>query len=88
MMTRQHDLNDRALAFKLIGIGWYIALCLGGGAVGGYFLDKHLDTSPVFTLILLTFGLFVAFFGIYRMISPLLKEAKELNKTEGEEGND
>ncbi len=67
----------------MIGIGWYIAFCLILGAVGGYFLDQHLDTLPLFTLLLLTIGLFLAFYGIYRMVRPLLEE--ERKKTKGED---
>ena len=78
-MDRQ-DWSNRTVAFKLIGIGWYIAFCLIGGAVGGYFLDRHLDTAPLFTLLLLTFGLFIAFYGIYRTIRPLMKEENKTDK--------
>jgi ATP synthase protein I len=85
-MTRQNELSNRAIAFKMIGIGWYIAFCLGTGFAGGYFLDRHFDTFPVLTLILMTFGLFIAFYGIYRMVLPLLKEAKNQNKATGKEG--
>ncbi len=72
----------------MIGIGWYIAFCLGAGFAGGYFLDRYVETFPLFTLILLTLGLFVAFYGIYRMILPLLKEAKSQNKATEKEGKD
>jgi len=78
-MDRQ-DWSNRAIAFKLIGIGWYVAFCLFSGAIGGFFLDRHLDTSPLFTLLLLTFGLFIAFYGIYRMIRPLMKEENKTDK--------
>jgi len=88
MMTRQKELNDRALAFKMLGIGWYIAFCLGGGFAGGYLLDRHFETLPLFTLILLTVGLVVAFYGIYRMIYPLLQEAKKQSKPNGDEVKD
>lgn len=82
-MDWQKDLSKRALALRMIGIGWYIAFCLLGGAVGGYFLDRHFDTLPLFTIVLLTVGLFVAFYGIYRIVRPLMKE--EQKKTKGED---
>ncbi|MFC1925455.1 AtpZ/AtpI family protein [Chloroflexota bacterium] len=87
-MTRQDELKGWALAYKMLGIGWYIAFCLAGGFAGGYFLDQYIDTFPVFTLVLLTLGLFVAFYGIYRMVLPLLKEAKNQDKVTGKEGRD
>ena len=82
-MNWQKDLSKRALALRMIGIGWYIAFCLIGGAVGGYFLDQWQDTLPVFTIVLLTVGLFVAFYGVYRIVRPLMKE--EQKKTKGED---
>jgi ATP synthase protein I len=90
-MTRQNGLNDlstRALAFKMIGIGWYIAFCLGAGLGGGLLLDNHYNTLPLFTFLLLTLGLFIAFYGIYRMVRPLIKEAKNQDKAIGKEGED
>ena len=37
---------------RLVGIGWYVALCIGGGAVGGRFLDRQLDFGfPILTLL-------------------------------------
>lgn len=77
MTRRQDDFTNRALAFRFIGIGWYIAFCLGAGFGGGYLLDRHFDTLPLFSLILLTFGLVVAIVGIYRMVKPLINDAEE-----------
>ena len=38
---------------QLLGIGWYIAICIGGGAIGGLLLDRWLDVAPFpLTLIL------------------------------------
>ena len=76
------NLTKQALALRMIGIGWYIAFCLVGGAAGGYFLDRHLDTLPLFTMVLLTVGLFVAMYGVYRIVRPLMKE--EQKKPKGE----
>lgn len=86
MTRRQEDFTNRTLAFKFIGIGWYIAFCLGAGFGGGYLLDRHFDTLPLFSLILLTLGLVVAIVGIYRMVKPLINEAeKEVNANRKED---
>ncbi len=61
-------------AFRFIGIGWYVAICIGGGIGLGVWLDRRFDTSIVFTLIGVVLGLVVAVLGIYRMIEPLIKE--------------
>lgn len=57
---------------QLIGIGWYVAVCIIGGVVGGVFLDRAIDTAPIFALVGLAFGLFIAFYGGYRMLMDVL----------------
>ena len=61
-----------ALALRLLGIGWFIAMCIGGGAVGGLLLDRQLDTSPILTLVGLCVGIAVAVVGMYRMLMAVL----------------
>jgi ABC-type molybdate transport system permease subunit len=68
-------------AFRFVGIGWYIALCIGGGIAGGLWLDSHFGTSIIFTLAGVFLGLVVAALGMYRMIEPLIKEQND--KTPG-----
>lgn len=55
-------------AVRLIGIGWYFAFCIVFGIVGGLLLDGLFDTKPVFVLIGLFLGLFLAFFGGYLLV--------------------
>ena len=57
---------------RLVGIGWYVAICISGGVVGGFLLDDLLDISPVFTLLGLGLGLALAIFGMYRMLMAVL----------------
>ncbi len=64
-------------AFRFIGIGWYVAICIGGGIGLGVWLDRRFGTSILFTLIGVFLGLVVAILGIYRMIEPLLREEKD-----------
>jgi hypothetical protein len=64
-------------AFKFIGIGWYIAFCIGVSIFGGVLLDKHFGTSIIFTLAGVFLGLVVAALGTYRMIEPLIKEQND-----------
>jgi len=59
-------------AAQLIGIGWYFAVCIVGGIVGGVFLDKAIDSTPIFTLLGLALGLFFAFYGGYRLLMDAL----------------
>ena len=57
-----------ALALRLLGIGWYVAVCIGGGAIGGWWLDDKLGWSPLLTLLGLSLGIAVAVVGMMRMI--------------------
>ena len=60
-------------AIKFIGVGWYIAFSIAGGTLGGLWLDNKLDTKPIFIIAGLFIGMIVAFYGVYRMIIPLMK---------------
>lgn len=60
--------NKMGTILRLLGIGWYVALCIGGGALGGLWVDRNLDANPVFTLIGLGLGIVIAGFGMYRML--------------------
>ena len=64
------------VALRLTGLGWYIALCIVGGVLGGVGLDKLVGTLPLFTLVGTVLGSVVAFWGVYRMILPVLYGAK------------
>ena len=57
-----------ALVLRLLGIGWYVAVCIGGGAYGGILLDRHFGLSPLLTLLGLGLGIAVAVVGMVRMI--------------------
>ena len=60
------------LAMRLLGLGWYVALCMILGVAGGLWLDGKLDVRPLFTLLGLTLGLAVAIYGAYKLVQPLL----------------
>ena len=75
-------MNKRTLAtvLQLMGIGWYVGLSLVGGVVGGLWLDRRVGTVPLFTLLGLLLGVVVAFYGMYRMVVPLLGDPKDKQK--------
>jgi len=62
---------------RLIGIGWYFAVCIILGLVGGVLLDRVAGTEPLLTLIGLTLGLFLAFYGGYRMLMEVIRPKKD-----------
>jgi putative F0F1-ATPase subunit (Ca2+/Mg2+ transporter) len=61
-------------AVQLLGLGSYVATCIAGGTIGGFFLDKALDTGRVFTLAGLALGLAAAFYGGYRMLMDTIAD--------------
>ena len=70
-------MNTRAKAtvFRLLGIGWFVAVCIGGGTVGGRLLDGRLNLDfPVFTLLGLGVGIALAFVGMFMMLMAVLAE--------------
>ncbi len=58
---------------RLVGIGFYVALCIVLGAVAGRELDKALDADKVFTLLGLTLGLILALWGSVRQLLDVVR---------------
>lgn len=61
-----------AVVLQLLGIGWYIAISIGGGAFGGLLLDRWLNVAPLFTLLGLGLGIIVGVFGMVKMLLAVL----------------
>ena len=59
------------LVARLLGVGWYVAICIVGGVWGGVWLDEKLGASPLFLLIGLMLGIGAAGAGMYRMLAAL-----------------
>ena len=59
-------------ALRLTGVGFFIGVCILIGTFTGLWLDSKLDTRPIFILLGLFCGLGMAFFGVYRMIVPIM----------------
>ena len=66
-------MNRRLLALRLTGLGWYVATCIIAGVMGCVALDKLLGLTPLFTLLGFLFGITAAFYGLFKMIQPLLR---------------
>jgi F0F1-type ATP synthase assembly protein I len=69
---------------RLIGIGWYFAVCIVVGVVGGLLLDQVAGSRPLLTLLGLLLGLVVAFYGGYRMLVETLVIGQRHSKKDGE----
>ena len=68
------------LAFRLLGLGWYIALSIIFSTGGGIWLDSRLETLPLFTLLGVVVGSVVAFYGVYRMVAPFMNGDNDVKK--------
>ena len=66
-----------ALAFQLLGVGWFVAICIGGGTAGGYLLDRQFGISPALTLTGLFIGIGIAVIGMYRMLMAILRRSDD-----------
>ena len=43
------------------------------GVVGGLWLDNRFNTRPILVIVGLVLGIIVAFYGVYRMLLPLIR---------------
>jgi F0F1-type ATP synthase assembly protein I len=61
-----------AIALRFAGLGWYVAACIVLGLVGGLGLDRLVGTTPLFTLLGTLLGSVLAFWGLYKLVQPIL----------------
>ncbi len=69
------------VALRVTGLGWYVAACVVLGVLGGLGLDKLVGTTPLFTLLGTVLGTVLAFWGVYKLVQPVLYGAKRQDKT-------
>ena len=70
------DKERRGAAFRLLGLGWYVGICLVGSTLIGVFLDRSFSSVrfPVFTVSGLIVGQICAFAGVYVMVTSVLNK--------------
>ena len=68
-------------ALRLIGVGWFIGISILLSVLAGLWLDGKFNTKPLFVIAGLILGVIVAFYGVYRMLLPLIR-----NKPDKENG--
>jgi F0F1-type ATP synthase assembly protein I len=64
----------------LLGIGWYFAVCIVGGILGGLLLDNWLGTEPLFTMLGLFLGLAFAAYGGYKALMRVMATTSDTPK--------
>ena len=67
------------MALKLTGLGWYVALCVLVGVILGIWLDRIYNTAPIATVVGTVLGSTLAFWGLYRMVVPILYVSSKRN---------
>ncbi len=66
---------------RLVGVGWYIGVCIVLGVVAGLWLDNKFNTQPILVIVGLILGVIVAFYGVYRMILPNISKRQNKGKS-------
>ena len=77
------DSRGMGTVLRLMGIGWFVAVCIGGGTVGGRLLDGWLDLEfPVFTFLGLGVGIVFAVVGMFRMLMAVMAASADSRSEE------
>jgi F0F1-type ATP synthase assembly protein I len=63
-------------ALRLIGVGFFIGGAIVMGVLVGRWLDIRFNTSPILVIIGLLLGIAIAFYGVYQMLLPLVKNKR------------
>ena len=64
-------------AFRLTGVGFFIGGSIALGVLAGRELDSKFHTEPILVIVGLILGLIVAFYGVYRMLLPLMRSKRD-----------
>ncbi len=74
------------VALRLTGLGWYVALCVVAGIIAGIGLDRVTGLAPLFAIVGVLLGSVAAFWGVYKMVLPVLYGARRpgMNRRKGD----
>ena len=53
-----------------------MAFCVVTGVLGGLWVDRQIGTVPLFIIAGVIVGAIAAFYGVYKLVVPLLREEK------------
>ena len=68
-------------ALRLTGLGWFIAVCIVLGIIGGLWLGNLTGQVALLVLVGTVLGSVVAFYGVYRMIIPAVYGSNRPNRS-------
>ena len=72
------DASKIGTVARLVGIGWYVAICIGLGAIVGVWADKTLGTSPILSVLGTLVGVATSVLGMARMLTAVLKHMRKI----------
>lgn len=75
-MKRKHWFEVVKAMSLLTQLGLMVIICVFGCLFVGIYLDRKLNTSPIFALIFIAIGIGSAFTSIYRTLGPYIKKRK------------
>jgi len=64
-------------ALRLTGVGFFIGGSIALGVLAGLWADSKFNTEPILVIVGLLLGVAVAFYGVYRMLLPLLQDKQD-----------
>ena len=64
-------------ALRLVGVGFFVGGSILLGVVAGLWLDNKLNSAPIWVIVGLFLGLVIAFYGVYRMLLPLMDDKRD-----------
>ncbi|HEY32201.1 MAG TPA: AtpZ/AtpI family protein [Dehalococcoidia bacterium] len=70
-------MDKRLAALGMLGVGFFVAGSIILGVVGGNWLDSKLNSEPLWLIVGLLLGIVVAFYGVYAMLRPFLKDKQD-----------
>ena len=68
-------------ALRLTGLGWFVAICIVLGILGGLWLGNVTGQVALLVLVGTVLGSVVAFYGVYRMIIPAVYGSNNPNRS-------
>jgi F0F1-type ATP synthase assembly protein I len=64
-------------ALGVLGVGFFVAGSIILGVIGGRWLDGKMGSEPVWTIVGLVLGIVVAFYGVYVMVRPFIRNEQD-----------
>ena len=64
-------------ALRLVGVGFFIGGSIVLGVVAGLWLDNKFNSGSTWVIVGLFLGIIIAFYGVYRMLLPLMSNKRD-----------